>query len=105
MGADGTAIDFDDVYVRVIRPAIEAAGMDPVARDMEAYDVVTELRSVLATAPLVVVDVTFNNPFVLYELGLRDATRSDATLLLACEGTPLMPAFSERPVLFYPRPD
>lgn len=106
-GPDGVAVDFDDLLLRVVRPAVEAAGLDLV--DPHALEAgvawAAALSELLTGADLAVADVTHANPNVLFELGMREAVRPGGTVLIACDGAALAPPLSTRQVILYPRPD
>ncbi len=70
---DAPAVDFTEVYRRLIAPALEEAGCEPFRADQEsaAGDIRTDMFFELVTADLVVADISTLNPNVFYELGLR----------------------------------
>lgn len=64
------------IYENIIRPAFEEAGIRETRIDTEQLlhrAINATVESHLRTAPLVLVDITGNNPNVLYELGFRKA--------------------------------
>jgi nudix-type nucleoside diphosphatase (YffH/AdpP family) len=89
--AEGRQHDFDTVYEQLIKPAIEEAedlglecvrcdklpGSNWIHRDMFEY---------IASASVVVCDITTLNPNVFYELGIRHALRDKVTVLLKRRG-------------------
>ncbi len=83
-GPDGTLIDFNAVYKKLLKPAIEAAGLEVFRTDEEqtAGDIKTDMFQELLIADLVVADLTLDNPNVWYELGVRHALRSRGTVLV-----------------------
>ena len=81
--------DFDKIYRTCIRPAVQAEGAICVRADDEEED--KEKTSNLIQKPtfsrlihsdLVIADLTTANPSVLYQVGIRHAARSRATILL-----------------------
>lgn len=86
-GSDGTIIDFNRVYADYIKPALEAAGLEPFRADQEmrAGDILTDMFQELLVADLVVADLTIDNPNVWYELGVRHALRARGVVLI-CGG-------------------
>lgn len=80
-------IDFDAVY-EVLRSAVEAEGLECVRADFEAGGgfVHKPMFERLIVAEYVVVDLTFANPNVTYELGLRHGASIGATLLVGERG-------------------
>lgn len=86
-GPDGKPIDFNRVYADYIRPALEAAGLEPFRADeeMRAGDIRTDMFQELLIADLVVADLSIDNPNVWYELGVRHALRARGVVLV-CGG-------------------
>jgi tetratricopeptide (TPR) repeat protein len=66
-------VDFDEIYKKLLKPALSEAGCDPFRADGEtaAGDIRTDMFFELVTADLVVADISVNNPNVFYELGVR----------------------------------
>lgn len=85
--AKGAMIDFNRVYIDLIKPALVSAGLDPFRADEEnrAGDIRADMFQELLVADLVVVDLTIDNPNVWYELGVRHALRARGVLLI-CGG-------------------
>jgi hypothetical protein len=83
--ADGTPIDFNTVYSRLIQPALQEAGLEPFRADQElrAGDIRTDMFQELLLADLVLADLTIDNPNVWYELGVRHALRSRGVVLIS----------------------
>ncbi len=83
----GNEVDFNRVYAELIKPALEAAGLDPFRADKEVRggDIRTDMFQELLLADLVVVDLTLDNPNVWYELGVRHALRARGVILI-CGG-------------------
>lgn len=83
----GNEIDFNRVYVELIKPALEAAGLHVFRADEEerAGDIRTDMFQELLIADLVVADLTLENPNVWYELGVRHALRARGVILI-CGG-------------------
>jgi hypothetical protein len=82
--SSGLEIDFDAVYQQVIRPAVEAAGLDPLRADEEQTGGIIHkpMFERLLLCPYAVADLTTANANVFYELGVRHATRPASTVLL-----------------------
>lgn len=80
--ADRASIDFDDIYRRAIKPAIEAAGMVAIRADEETTQgtIHKPMFERLLLSDYVVADLTIPNPNVFYELGIRHAARHNSTL-------------------------
>lgn len=85
--ADGRSVDFDAVWDRVIRPAIEAANMMPLRADEEQAGGIIHrpMFERLLLCDYVVCDLTFANANVFYELGIRHAARPYTTVLIAAD--------------------
>jgi hypothetical protein len=89
----GQEINFDLVYLNLIAPAIQSAGIEPVRWDdlSAAGPVSRSIFERLIQSDFVVADISANIPNVYYELGVRHAMRRQATVLIAREGT-MIPA-------------
>jgi hypothetical protein len=77
-------IDFDAIYTQAIRPAVEAAGMEPVRADEERTGGIIHkpMFERLLLCDYAVADLTTGNANVYYELGVRHATRPATTLAI-----------------------
>ncbi len=80
----GGFIDFDAVYSKLIAPAVEAAGLDPLRADEEKTGGIIHkpMFERLILCEFAVADLTTANANVFYELGLRHAVRRASTVLL-----------------------
>jgi tetratricopeptide (TPR) repeat protein len=79
----GLAVDFDAVYEDVFKPAILAAGLEPLRGDDEAIGGIIHKTNYerLILCEFVVADLTTGNANVFYELGVRHAARPSATII------------------------
>jgi tetratricopeptide (TPR) repeat protein len=89
----GALIDFDAVYEDLIKPAIEAAELEPLRADEEMTGGIIHkpMYERLILCEYAVCDLTTANANVFYELGLRHAVRPYSTVLLFAEGTGQLP--------------
>jgi tetratricopeptide (TPR) repeat protein len=71
-------IDFNRVYLELIKPALEEERFDVFRADEEqrAGEIRTDMFQELLLADLVVADLSIDNPNVWYEMGVRHALRS-----------------------------
>jgi tetratricopeptide (TPR) repeat protein len=85
--SQGNEIDFNRVYAELIKPALEAAGLEAFRADQEmrAGDIRTDMFQELLIADLVIADLTIDNPNVWYELGVRHGLRARGVVLI-CGG-------------------
>ena len=85
----GSTVNFDEVYERLIAPAIWAAKLEPVRADEEITGGIVHkpMFERLMLCEYAVADLTFANANVFYELGVRHAIRPHSTLLIFSEGT------------------
>lgn len=85
--SQGNEIDFNRVYAELIKPALEAAGLEAFRADQElrAGDIRTDMFQELLIADLIVADLTIDNPNVWYELGVRHGLRARGVVLI-CGG-------------------
>ncbi|MFD8098391.1 TRAFs-binding domain-containing protein [Nocardia fluminea] len=88
-----SAIDFDEVYKQVIKPAVEAAGMSCLRADEERLGGLVQhaMYGRLIACDYAVADLTYANANVFYELGIRYAIRRWSTVLIAADGSPRVP--------------
>ena len=88
---DGPLIDFDAVYERIIKPAVE--GLKPKVSCRRCDEIGRSgwipkaMMSQLLEADLAVVDITTLNANVFYELGVRHALRRGVTVIIRKRGT------------------
>jgi tetratricopeptide (TPR) repeat protein len=89
----GDAIDFDQIYERAIRPAVEAAGLAPIRADEERTGGIIHkaMFERLLLCDYAVADLTCANANVFYELGVRHAVRPATTVVIFGKGH--MPPF------------
>lgn len=89
--AGGPDIDFDAIFDQGLRPAIEAAGMEPVRADEERTGGIIHkaMYERLLLCDFAVADLTTANGNVLYELGIRHAARPATTLTIFASKQPL----------------
>ena len=90
---DGRIVNFDAVYEKLIKPAVEGAGLEPLRADEEMAGGVIHkaMFERLALCEYAVADLTTANANVFYELGVRHSLRSWATQLLFAEGWGQLP--------------
>jgi hypothetical protein len=88
--ADGQEIQFNEVHKRLIRPALDRAGLKAFRADEEqrAGDIRADMFQELLLADLVLADISIDNPNVWYELGVRHALRSRGVVLISGGRTP-----------------
>jgi len=91
--ASGMTVDFDSVYETLIKPSVEAAGLEPLRADEELAGGIIHkpMFERLVLCEYAVADLTTANANVFYELGLRHAVRPWATQLLFAEGLGQLP--------------
>ena len=84
-------IDFDEIYNKAIKPAIEAAGLEPIRGDEERTGGIihTAMFARLLLSEYVVADLTMANPNVFYELGIRHAAKPFTTIPIFANLHPL----------------
>lgn len=91
--ASGLSVDFDSVYETLIKPSVEAAGLEPLRADEEMAGGIIHkpMFERLVLCEYAVADLTTANANVFYELGLRHAVRPWATQLMFAEGLGQLP--------------
>lgn len=90
---DGRQVDFDAVYIKLIKPAIEAAGLEPLRADEEAAGgmIHKPMFERLTLCEYAVADLTTANANVFYELGVRHAARPWSTVPVFAMGWGQLP--------------
>lgn len=93
LAASGLSVDFDAVYETLIKPSVEAAGLEPLRADEEMAGGIIHkpMFERLVLCDYAVADLTTANANVFYELGVRHAVRQWATQLLFAEGLGQLP--------------
>ncbi len=76
-------VDFDLLYDNCVRPAAEVADVAVIRADEETLGGIIHrpMYERLLLAEIVIADLTFANPNVFYELGVRHAARPRSTVL------------------------
>ena len=89
----GSIINFDAVYLELIKPAIEESGLEPLRADEEMTGGIIheQMFERLILCEYAVADLTTANANVFYELGIRHAVRPWSTVLLFAEGGSQLP--------------
>jgi hypothetical protein len=87
----GKVVDFNAVYDELIKPAILAAGLEPLRADQEISQGVIHkpMYERLILCDYAVADLTGANANVFYELGLRHGVRPATTVLISAEADKL----------------
>ncbi|MFP4343026.1 MAG: TRAFs-binding domain-containing protein [Cyclobacteriaceae bacterium] len=82
--AQGNEVDFDTVYREYIRPAIEAADMEPIRADEETVNGIIHkpMYERLILCDYAVADLSTANANVFYELGVRHAVKPFTTITI-----------------------
>lgn len=102
-GQGPAEINFDLLWDRALRPAIEALGYDPVRADQDVGAlIIHEMLERLYFSDLVLAEMTIPNGNVYYELGIRHACKSTGCVLLAAEGSRQLFDVAQMRTLRYP---
>ena len=79
-------IDFDALWDKALKPAIEELGYDSVRADQDVGSlIINEMLERLYFSDLVLADMTIPNGNVYYEVGVRHACRDVGCVLLAAD--------------------
>lgn len=86
-------VNFDAVYNKLIKPAIEEAGLEPIRADEEQAGGIIHkpMFERLVLCDYAVADLTAANANVFYELGVRHAAKPRTTVLMFAEGQGRLP--------------
>ncbi len=83
-------VDFDAVWEEILLPAVPAGFETKRADELRQSGLIDRLYNEwLFESDVVLADLTFGNPNVYYELGIRQALSKKGTVLVACKGTSL----------------
>jgi tetratricopeptide (TPR) repeat protein len=83
-------IDFDAVWEGILQPAVPPGFETKRADELRQPGLIDRMYNEwLFDADIVLADLTFGNPNVYYELGIRQALSKKGTVLVACKGTKL----------------
>jgi hypothetical protein len=87
-GVNGRTLDFDYLYRKVIRPAVQELQMECRRLDEFSPGAIWHktLFAALISSDLMIADLSTHNANVLYELGVRHAMRRGRTLLISALG-------------------
>ena len=103
LDGSGRHYDFDKAYRVIIRRAIRDAGMKPYRADEEVGSglIHTDMFRDLRDRPVVLADLSLENPNVFYELGIRHVMADSGTVLICREGASLPFDVGLSRVIFY----
>ena len=78
-------LDLDKTYRGIIKPAVEACGLECIRADdiVHAGVIDKPMYEQLLDADLVIADLSTANPNAIYELGVRHALRPNTTIVMA----------------------
>ncbi len=84
----GKTVEFDEVYKRIIKPAVEEADLSPLRADEEIIGGIIHkpMFERLMLCDYAIADLTTANANVFYELGVRHGIRPHSTILIYSEG-------------------
>jgi tetratricopeptide (TPR) repeat protein len=103
-GGNGTtAYDFDKVYRIIIQRAVQQAGLCAVRADERVSSALihTDMFKDLRDQPVVLADLSLENPNVFYELGVRHVMSATGTVLMCRKGSALPFDVRLSRVIFY----
>jgi tetratricopeptide (TPR) repeat protein len=89
----GRVLDLDMSYKNMIKPAVEAAGLECIRADEIVHSGMIDvpMYEQLFNADVVVADLSTSNKNALYELGVRHALRPFTTIVIAEDGIKAFP--------------
>lgn len=99
-------VDFDALWDRAFRPALEQLGYLAVRADMESGSVIIkDMLERLAFADLVLADLTLPNGNVYYEIGIRHVAKKTNCVLISADWSKQLFDVDQLRSLRYPLPD
>ena len=89
--AKGISFNFDEIYRRLIKPAIDAAGMEPIRADEETVGGIIHkpMYERLILCDYCIADLSTANANVFYELGIRHTIKPYTTVTIFAAGQQL----------------
>lgn len=89
----GRTLDLDKSYRNIIKPAVEAAGLECIRADEIVHSGLIDvpMYQQLLNADVVVADLSTSNKNAFYELGVRHALRPYTTVVIAEDGIKTFP--------------
>src|SRR6185295_5267564 len=89
----GRVLDLDKSYRNMIKPAVEAAGLQCIRADEIVHSGLIDvpMYQQLLNADVVVADLSTSNKNAFYELGVRHALRPFTTVVIAEDGVKTFP--------------
>lgn len=99
-------VDFDALWERVYRPALQQIGYEAVRADRDVGAlIINEMIQRLTIADLVLADVTLPNANVYYEVGVRHAAQQRGCVLVAADWAQPTFDLAQMRQLRFPLPD
>jgi len=100
---DGRTYDFEKIYRVIIKRAVEEAGMRSLRADETVGSglIHSDMFKDLRDRPVVLADLSLENPNVFYELGIRHVMSPSGTVLICRKGTTLPFDVGLSRVIFY----
>jgi len=89
----GRTLDLDKSYKNMIKPAVEAAGLECIRADEIVHSGMIDvpMYEQLLKADVVVADLSTSNKNAFYELGVRHALRPSTTVVISEDGIKAFP--------------
>jgi hypothetical protein len=89
----GRTLDLDKTYRTIIKPAVQAAGLDCVRADEIVHSGLIDvpMYEQLLNAKVVVADLSTSNKNAYYELGVRHALKPYTTIIICEDGVKIFP--------------
>ena len=86
-------IDFDTVYRQLISPAIRQAQLKPIRDDEKKLGglIIKTMFERIIFCDYAIADITYDNPNVFYELGIRHAVRPFTTIIISEQSNSTLP--------------
>lgn len=102
-GGSSAWYDFDKVYRVIIQRAVTQAGLIPIRADERVGSALihTDMFRDLRDQPVVLADLSLENPNVFYELGIRHVMSPTGTVLMCRKGSALPFDVRLSRVIFY----
>ncbi|MEP6668906.1 MAG: tetratricopeptide repeat-containing protein [Chthoniobacter sp.] len=99
-------INFDSLWEKALRPAIEALGYQAIRADQDLGAlIIHEMLERLYFSDLVIADMTIPNGNVYYEVGIRHAARNAGCVLISADWSKALFDIDQMRRIVYPLPE
>lgn len=105
-GAGPAEVNFNLLWDKALRPAIERLGYEAVRADEDLGPlIIEEMLERLTLADLVIADLTLSNANVYYEIGIRHGSKDTGCVLISADWSKQLFDVAQMRQVRYPLPE